>query len=463
MKISINLVLYFSVLLCAGCGTSVINNSRLPKVNYPVSWKQSVNWTHNSNLENMRQCSWNDFNDAKLEKLLNQVISLNNNLETLVLRVYRAKLDEEQIGISSSPKIQGSLNTSISNALYNSLPSNYSSMSSFSTSYETDMWGKIKDQQMAAKLSRQATEQDFLSARLLLLSAASNNYWKISFINQQIDVSKKSISYAKYSLRLANVKFHAGKISALDILNAEQNLINQENFLLELERGRKQARNEQTLLLGTPPESTVIESSKLATALLPKISPGILVNALNLRPDIQAKELRLREALINVDIKREQLYPTFTLTGSMGTSSIALLEFLRNPIGAVSANLSLPFLELHQMKLDIKIARNDYEQRVLEFKQALYQAMADVDNALTLRAQLLAQEAHLHTVVELARKSERLNELRYREGAVSISFWLDAQEQRRQAELSMSFNLYNQYQNMAQIYTELGISNLRCS
>lgn len=59
----------------------------------------------------------------------------------------------------------------------------------------------------------------------------------------------------------------------------------------------------------------------------------------------------------------------------------------------------------------------------------------------------------------LARKSERLNEVRYRQGAVTITDWLNAQEQRRQAERAVDENRCAQYQNLAKIYLEFGRSS----
>lgn len=79
-----------------------------------------------------------------------------------------------------------------------------------------------------------------------------------------------------------------------------------------------------------------------------------------------------------------------------------MLAFLRNPLASVGAGLSLPFLEWRQMDVDIKIACSDYELQVLEFKQTLYKAMADVDDALSLCSQLLAQEMHLQGSLALA-------------------------------------------------------------
>ncbi|EHM8843926.1 TolC family protein [Salmonella enterica] len=93
---------------------------------------------------------------------------------------------------------------------------------------------------------------------------------------------------------------------------------------------------------------------------------------------------------------------------------------------------------------------------MLEYKQELYKAMSSIEGALSLRHQLLAQETLLREGLELAKKSERLNEVRYRQGAVRISFWLDAQEKCHKARLSLNANRYNELKNLVKIYMEFG-------
>ncbi|VFR99133.1 EtsC [Escherichia coli] len=70
----------------------------------------------------------------------------------------------------------------------------------------------------------------------MLLSEASNNYWRIGFVNQQITTLQQSIDYAKETLRLAEVRYRAGNISSLDVIDAQQNLLTQENQLTGLQR-----------------------------------------------------------------------------------------------------------------------------------------------------------------------------------------------------------------------------------
>lgn len=184
--------------------------------------------------------------------------------------------------------------------------------------------------------------------------------------------------------------------------------------------------------------------------------PDIPVSVLSRRPDIRSAELGLRSALAEVDIRRADYYPSFSLTGNLGGSSNQLLEFLRNPLVSLGAALTLTPLDFHKRDLDIRLARNNYEQQTVRFRQELYNAMASLDNALTRRQLLITEEVHLRETLELAKKSEQINAVRYRYGAVMITDWLSAQENRRRAELNIAKNRYNQLSTMMVIWLETG-------
>lgn len=423
---------------------------RVPEVNYPI------NWTKGDLDGNPAPFDWKEFNDPHLDNWLHQVMTNNNDMAIAAMRVYRARLDAERTGITNTPALKGSLGVDGKKQLNNSSGMTKSGSFSLNTSYELELWGKIARQRDVAEWAVHASEEDFRSARLTLLAEASNNYWRIGFVNQQIAILQQSIDYAKETLRLAEIRYRAGSTSLQDVIDAQQNLLTQENQLTGLQRERSQVLNKQAVLLGTVPGCLIVEPTTLPKGSLPKVNANIPARVLMRRPDISAKEWQLREALATVDIKRSEYYPTFNLTGALGTSSTSLLSLLHNPVGSVGANLTLPFLEWRQRDIEVKIARNDYEQRVLEFKQLLYKAMSSIEDALSLRNQLMVQEARLRDELELARKSEWLNKVRYQQGAVRISFWLDAQEKRRQVEFWMNENRFNQLQNLAKIYLEFG-------
>ena len=356
-------------MLSSGCSNMLKNDYYPPQVNYPA------NWSADKSAGTITPFSWRDFHDPQLDKLLRQVTVNNNDFAAAVLRVYHARLEAKRAGINTMPRLNAALNSGKGKMLAHSYPWSESSTAKLSTSYEIDLWGKLALQRDSAQWASQATEADLQAARATLLSDASNNYWRIAFINQQIDALQHSLSYARETLRLARAHYRAGKTSSLDVVDAEQNLQTQKGRLVVLQHDRLQALNEQSLLLGAPPGSPVTELSRLPDIPLPQIKADIPASVLRQRPDINAKEWHLRQALADVDLSRTGYYPTLSLTGSLGTTSSMLLAFLQNPVSSVGMNLSLPFLEWRQMDMDIRIARNDYEQRVLEFKQALYKAM----------------------------------------------------------------------------------------
>lgn len=321
---------------------------------------------------------------------------------------------------------------------------------------ELDLWGKLAHQRDISEWHRQASVEDLQYARLELTRKAAENYWRLALLCQEIDVSEQSLAHARETLRIAQLSYLTGGRSRLDITNAQQSVLTQEDSLLKLRQTRQKVLNEQSILLDAPPGKIAISPQRLADTPLPVVRPDIPVSVLNRRPDIRSAELALRRALADVDIKRASYYPSFSLTGSLGASSQQLLGFLRNPLATIGTALTLAPFNLQKHDLDVRLARNDYEQKVVQFRQLLYKAMSSLDNALTERQFLMAQEIRLREILSLAQQAEIINEARYRNGAVAIKDWLNSQDAQRRAELALAQNRYAQLCNLMVLWLETG-------
>jgi outer membrane protein TolC len=113
------------------------------------------------------------------------------------------------------------------------------------------------------------------------------------------------------------------------------------------------------------------------------------------------------------------------------------------------------------MKKDIAISDLEYEKAIIQYRQTLYQAFADVENALSNRTQLNQQVQLQQRNVELANKTERLTEVRYRNGAIALKNLLDAQETTRNARLSLVETKQNQYNAYVTLMQALGGSPVK--
>jgi len=157
-----------------------------------------------------------------------------------------------------------------------------------------------------------------------------------------------------------------------------------------------------------------------------------------------------------VDNTKASYYPSFTLTGNLGTSSLSLLSFLQNPYAALGASLTLPFIQWNTMKLNVEISKTEYEEAVVNFRQTFYSALSDVENALSGRTWYEEENKLLEESLSLAKKAESLAEVQYREGSTALQTWLDAQESRRSAENSLAQNRLNRLKNSMTLYQALG-------
>ncbi|MBU1568364.1 MAG: TolC family protein, partial [Proteobacteria bacterium] len=211
------------------------------------------------------------------------------------------------------------------------------------------------------------------------------------------------------------------------------------------------------ILFNGPPRSMLSqEPQDLSAVTIPQVDAGLPATLLARRPDLRAAEFRLRSALATTDATRVSYYPTFSLTGNLGYSSTALRDLLNNPLATLGVQLALPFLEWQDMQRNIKISETEYEEAIVRFRQTLYTAMADVENSLSARMHYQAQAEQLELALASADSAGELYRIRYRVGSVPLKTWLDAQENRRQAEIALIQNRYNQIINHITLSKALG-------
>jgi len=439
--------------LLSGCsGLLPRSQYTQPEMSLPQKWQEaSVTGTTVVNGEQW----WRDFNDPTLNGLVERALKTNNNLAAAAIKVRRAQLNAQLTDTNLTPSITVGANSSYSRDLKNRVDTRSSDVTA-SASYELDLWGKLASARDASRWEAEATESDRKSTALALIGTVATDYWQIAYLNDRIATAEASIVYAEKILELVEVKYRFGAVSALDQVQARQTLATQRAQLTQLLQQRTEARNALAILFDQSSEKAVAERQKLPEGPLPTVSAGLPASLLAQRPDLLAAEQRLRKFLANTDSTRASYYPSFTLTGTLGSSSTSLLQVLQNPYAALGAGLTLPFIQWNTMKLNVEISKTEYEEAVVNFRQTLYTALSDVENALSARRRYEEESRQLEESLSLARKAEELVEVRYRAGSTALQSWLDAQESRRSAEKSLADNRLNRFKNCMTLYQALG-------
>jgi NodT family efflux transporter outer membrane factor (OMF) lipoprotein len=446
-----------ALLMLGGCASTFNSLFRTPALKIPAQYTQDSAVSLPVAPATEGTPWWTRLNDPVLDQLVAEVLARNNNLAAATIRVRRAQLQAGLADRALQPALAGSASTGARRSLESDATSARSSGVTLSASYEIDLWNKLGSQREVARWEALASEQDRQSTRLALIATTARLYWQLAFVNQRLAASTQSIGYAQTTYQLVQTQYRAGAASGLEVAEAQQALAGQQASQSALQQQAVEARTALALLLDNAPGSQAASNpAALPSGDLPALQAGLPANLLARRPDLRAAELRLRQSFTRIDATRASYFPALSLTGSLGTSSTQLTNLLQNPVAALGLGVSLPFLQRANMQLNIQVSETQYEEAVLNFRQTLYTALGDVDNALSSRQQLALQAARLQESLQAARTAERLYEVRYRAGAAALKAWLDAQEKRRSADIALADNRLARLNNQLALYQALG-------
>lgn len=450
-------MIFLASLFLLGCANTPYER---PMLDLPARWEQAE-----STAMAMGDGSlwWQRFNDLKLDRLVQEALARNNDLASAVLSVREAQLNAGLAGDPFEIGPQASFNASNTRRLdQGTTTRSHSSSMQFEVSYTVDLWGRLARQRDIKQWALEASEADRENVRIELIGTTANLYWQLAYVNQRLDAGEKNLATALRTRQLVQAQYAAGASSALELSEAEQTVLSQRNSLSQMHQTRVEIRNSLALLFNAAPGSNILqqvmgdEPQALPLGPLPPVDENLPAALLARRPDLRSAELSLRQSLANVDVVRTGYYPALTLTGAAGTSSESLGRLLADPVATLGAGLNLPFLNIKEMQLNTKIAQVQYEEAAVGFRQTLYQAFADVENALSARTRLAEQIDWLERNLTASREAERLYEIRYRAGGTTLRTWLDAQDSRRSAELSLAEGRLSQLQNQITLYEAMG-------
>lgn len=443
--------------LLAGCANTPYQQ---PALNLPAQWQHAAEGqTQTAADATYGDRWWTAFGDEQLNTLIDLALQRNNNLAAAAYTVRNAQLEAGNAAGDRLPTPSAGLNYNRSRELTGAENTNRSYNANLGVSWEIDLWGKLAAAQRRAEWEARATEQDRQATAQALVATVATIYWELATLNHKITSQQQSVTTAAKTLELAQVQHQAGAISGLGVAQARQTEASQRAMLADLEQQRVEKRNALAILFDAPPEQLpeAAHNPRLPDlAQLPPVPAGLPASILARRPDLQAAEQRLRKSLVHVDVVRTSYYPTLSLTGALGGSSTSLSNVLANPVATLGAGLALPFLRLGEMQRNTAIARNSYEQAIIHFRQTLYAALADAENALSARTQLQQQSDQQAIALEQAKRAEQLTEVQYRAGAVPLKTWLDAQESRRSATLAWQNVQLARAINQVTLYKALG-------
>ena len=446
-----------SGLTLALSGCSALRSAPPPTPRLPAHWlsaPQSTSATRdNDNF-------WASLGDPALPALLKQALRQNDDLKLSALRMKLAQLTASLTGLTRWPSTAVAFSAGVSRSMTEvngvSPWMSRSAGMNVSLNYPLDIWGAELAQRDAANLDAQASESDWLSARLALCASVAIARWQLGYLNRLQANTRADLEDARNTLQLAQIRYQSGATSQGDLTFAQRSVADLRVVLSANQQRLFESRRTFSILMGDLPQTQQHELDSLQDTPLPTPAVGIPADLLARRADVHAAELRVRSSLANSDATALSFYPSLTLTAGYGTASPTLKHYLANPVGSLAATLVLPFIQFNTARITRQSAHVIYEAEAVNFRKTLMQALMETEDALSARQQLIEQGQYLRESLTLAQEAERLTRARWQHGSTDIQPWIDAQRARRQASLNLLQNVLDSKINAVQLYVAIG-------
>ncbi len=200
----------------------------------------------------------------------------------------------------------------------------------------------------------------------------------------------------------------------------------------QLQIQRHQAENQLCILLGIPPQ----DLSEILGAPTPVPTPpdqtivGIPADLLRRRPDIRRAEADAAAQCAQIGVAKADLFPHFSLFGSIGYSSEAGTHIFDSTSlnYQIGPSFRWDIFNYGRIKNNVRVQDARFEQLLKQYQNTVLTAQQDVANSVTSLVHSREQAAYLTDSATAARRSVDLSFTQYRAGGTDFIRVLNATE-----------------------------------
>ncbi|HEX3983215.1 MAG TPA: TolC family protein, partial [Acidisoma sp.] len=212
------------------------------------------------------------------------------------------------------------------------------------------------------------------------------------------------------------------------------------------------------ILVGRPPEEIAIAPNTLTRLSSPPVVPGLPIELLRRRPDVAEAEATLVGAVATTRAARAALFPSLTLSGSIGWSNGALNGLLAPQSLIINAAASAAQTLFDNGALSGQVAENRAlaKEDAAAYQEAILQAFTDVETALTQLDYAEEQEALQKVAVQQAQLATSVARAQLDVGTVDITTLITSQQTQLTDENTLVTIQLARYEALVALFKALG-------
>lgn len=374
-----------------------------------------------------------ELGDPRLNGLIDEAFRSNPSLAQSLARYESAMAGARIAGASRLPTLN--LGTDYTRTERETGAGSDAYSLGLSSSWEVDVWGRVRDGANAAELDADAAADDLRGAQLSTAGLIAKGWFALIEARQQTQLAERDLETQESVLALTERRFNRGLVRSSDVRTARSAVASTEAALASRRRAEAASARSLETLLGRYPSASIerIDQFPELDALSGISSPGELLAR---RPDVRAAERRLEAAGFRADAAQKALYPSLSLSANSGTGGAdadALLD-IDNLVSNLTASIAAPIFRGGQLRAQRDQARANAELQAASYVSTVLAAWQEAENAIDADAILAQRVENLQAAYQEAAEAEELVTRQYARGVATIFDLLNAYSRRISAE-----------------------------
>jgi NodT family efflux transporter outer membrane factor (OMF) lipoprotein len=415
---------------------------------------------------------WEVFDDPVLNSLVEQAYQQNLPLRIAGLRILEARA---QLGIAYGnlypQQQQGS-----GEATYNKISRNRLNLPpdvrsnidndiniyalGFDAVWELDFWGKFRRNVESGLGALEASIASYDDVLVSLTAEVARTYVAIRTFEERLEIARENVRIQSRSLQIAEARFEGGEVSELDVAQAKALLSETQSLIPRLSRDLRQAKNGLSILLGKVPSelNEILGGPKPIPAVPAEVTVGVPAELLRRRPDIRLAERQLAAQSPRIGVAKAELYPAFSLLGTIGLASLSTGNFFDSDsvTGTAGAGFTWNILNYGRIKNNVRAQDALFQELAVNYQNTVLRAAQEVEDAMVGFLRTQEEAKFLSSSVQAYKRSVDLSLLQYREGLVDYQRVLDTQRFLTRSQETYTARKGDIVINLVAVYKALG-------
>ncbi|MCC7392920.1 efflux transporter outer membrane subunit [Candidatus Sumerlaeota bacterium] len=330
----------------------------------------------------------------------------------------------------------------------------------FDAQWELDFFGGTRRAREAASADLQAAQENQRDVLVILLGEVARNYVELRGQQRQLAVSRNNAESQRSTLELTGTRMRAGLATDLDVARAEAQLATTEASIPSFEARLQAAIYRLSVLTGQEPGA--LQAELVDPQPIPAVPSNVSFSApadlVRRRPDVRASERNLAAETARIGVAKADLYPKFTLNGSLGlaTSDIDKISTGSSKQFSFGPSVSIPLFNAGQLRARVRAQRARADEAMATYKNTILAALEEADNALTALSRERVRRDALARAVESNRRAVKLSNDLYKQGLTDFLSVLDTQRELFQSESLLADSETRVSTNLVAAYKAMG-------